>query len=311
MMEARNGFRTVALAAAFLLLGACGGSGSNSATEGTGLLSLGVSDGPIHDAEKVCITFDSLEFKPKDGRSFVVNLDPATKVDLLDFQGANAAPLLTNEEVPAGEYAWVRLGVDASRGSNGGMGDTGGPGCDGEASYIVMNGGTTHNLFVPSGDQTGLKLVSGLTVPVNGSIDATAEWDLAKSVTAPPGLSPDVILKPTIRLVDNLEVGTLVGQVSADLATAPDCAPSVFVFDDGITPNAISSDTDDPNDPVATALVDEQMNNDGTTTFHYEIGFLTAGSYEAAFTCDGETFTPVDGKPAAINARATTAVDFP
>lgn len=286
----------------------CGGSGSDAQT---GFLSLGVSDGPIHDADKVCVTFNSVEFKPAGGQSFTINLDPAEKINLLDYQGANAAPLLSREELPAGDYAWVRLGVDASMGSNGGLGDTGGTECDGDASYIVMKDGPVHNLYVPSGAQTGLKLVSGFTVPANGSIDATAEWDLMRSVTAPPGLNPDVILKPTIRLVDNVEVGTLLGVVHNDLATATDCAPAVYVFDDGVTPNEITADGTDADDPVAAAVVNEQDNGDGTSTFHYEIGFLLAGNYEAAFTCDGTSFEPADGKPVEIVSRQDTIVDFP
>jgi len=310
-MNCRDGSRVCTMTAlSLMVVAACGGSGSPG--DETGFLSLGVSDGPVHDAEKVCITFDSIEFKPAgDAQSFTIDLDPPEKINLLDYQGANAAPILENEELPAGDYEWVRLGVDASMGSNGGAGDTGGDACDGEASYIVMDGGSVHNVFVPSGDQTGLKLVNGFTVPINGSIDATADWDLMRSVTAPPGLAPDVIVKPTIRLVNNVEVGTLAGVAAEELATAADCDPSVFVFNDGVTPNAIAGDGEDPDDPVATGMVHAQANNDGTTTYHYEIGFLLAGSYEAAFTCDGTSFEPVDGKPADITAQQVTTVDFP
>lgn len=306
-----SGIFTV-MASSLLIVAGCGGSGSGSGSDETGFLSLGVSDGPVHEAAKVCITFDSIEFKPAGGgQSFTIELDPPEKINLLDFQGANAAPILENEELPAGDYEWVRLGVDASMGGNGGAGDTGGDACDGDASYIVMAGGTVHNIFVPSGDQTGLKLVRGFTVPINGSIDATADWDLMRSMTAPPGLGPDVILKPTIRLVDNVEVGTLAGVVAHELAASADCEPSVYVFDDGVTPNAIAEDGEDPDDPIATAMVHQQQNGDGTTTFHYEVGFLLAGSYEAAFTCDGGIFEPANGKPADVSAQQLTTVDFP
>ncbi|MDZ7645470.1 MAG: DUF4382 domain-containing protein [Woeseiaceae bacterium] len=218
----------------------------------TGQLSLGVSDGPVHSAQKVCITFDAIEFKEAgDEPPVTVDLDPAEKVNLLDFQGMNAAPLLIGQELSAGDYEWLRLAVDAEMGSNGGAGDTGGDLCDGEGSYIVMDDGGVYNLFVPSGSQTGLKLVSGYTVPVNDTANFTVEFDLMKSITAPPGLSPDVILKPALRLVNNVDVGALTGQVDSALATAEACEPSVFLFDDGVTPNAINDDTDDPEDPVA------------------------------------------------------------
>lgn len=307
--NAKHGF--VLIAAGLLPLAGCGGGGSGSGDD-TGMLSLSVSDAPIHDAKKVCITFDEIEFKGE-GAPFVVELDPAEKVNLLDFQGANAAPLLFNEEMPAGEYEWMRLGVDAVMGSNGGAGDTSGDLCDGEASYIVMDDETVYNLYVPSGAETGLKLVSGFTVPANGSADFTAEFDLMKSITAPPGLDPDVILKPTIRLVNNVDTGMLTGQVTAELAAAEGCEPAVYVFDDGITPNPIDDgDTADPEDPVATALVEEVVDDtSGATEHHYTVGFLLAGDYEAAFTCDGEVFEPDEGKSATITEQTVTTLDFP
>lgn len=111
-----------AAAVAFFSLAGCSGtdSGSDLSTGAdTGFLSLGISDGPIHDAEKVCITFNEIEFKG-DGEPFIVNLDPAEKVNLLEFQGANAALILINEELPAGNYEWLRLGIDAVVGTHGG-----------------------------------------------------------------------------------------------------------------------------------------------------------------------------------------------
>lgn len=304
------------LAASAVLLAGCGGSGSGSGeTATTGFLSLGVSDGPIHDAQKVCITFDEIELK-SGSETTIIALDPVRKINLLDFQGSDAAPLLIDEEVTAGNYQWLRLGIDAVRGSSGGAGDTGGVECDGNASYIVMEDESIHNLYVPSGANNGLKLVSGFTVPANGSPDFTAEFDLGQSVTAPPGLDPDVVLRPVIRLVNNLEVGTLTGVVATELATAEGCEPSVYVFNDGITPNPFGNDDPDstevdPNDPVATAVVHEQTNNDGSVTWNYEIGFLQAPvDYEAAFTCNGTDFEPVDGKPAPIAVNDITTVDF-
>lgn len=302
-----------------VLTGALAGCGSGSEPEElatTGFISLGVSDAPIHGAEKVCITFSEVELKSA-SETTVITLNPPRKVNLLDFQGANAAPLVIDEEVTAGDYQWMRLGVDAVRGTSGGVDDTGGVDCDGAASYMTMEDGRLFNLYVPSGSNTGLKLVSGFTVPANGSPDFTAEFDLGRSITAPPGLSPDAILRPVIRLVNNIEVGTLTGVVQTSLATAEACEPSVYLFDDGDTPNPIGVDNDpestevDENDPVATAMVAEQTNTDGSVTWNYTIGFLQApADYEAAFTCDGSVFEPVNGKPAPIAVGETMVVDF-
>jgi len=301
------------LAVLVITLAGCGSSGSSDTTmgEATGFLSLGISDGPVHDAQKVCITFDAIEFKPGgDEPSTTVDLDPARKVNLLDFQGMNAAPLILDEELLAGDYDWLRLAVDAQKGSNGGAGDTGGDACDGEGSYIVMSDGGVYNLFVPSGSQTGLKLNNGFTVPANASADFTVEFDLMQSITAPPGLDPDVILRPTLRLVNNIEAGALTGTIGSELATAEGCEPSVYLFADGVMPNAIEDGVDDPEDPVSTAMVSEMMTDGGMTEYHYTIGFLTPGDYEGAFTCDGGTFEPAEGVGVSIAANETTTQDF-
>ena len=317
MKISNNRYTVGSMTAIFLLVAGCGGSGSG---EKTGTISLGISDGPVHDANKVCVAFNEIEFKDA-GDSIIETFDPVESVNLLEFQGDNAAPLLFNYELPAGDYQWMRLGVDAVLGSNGGLGDSGPTDCNAEGSYIVMKDGSIHNLYVPSGAQSGLKLVGGFTVPVNGSADFTAEFDVMKSITAPRGLDPDVILRPTIRLVNNVDVGTLSGEVTGDLAAAivaatePACTPSVFVFEDGVAPNPVGTDVEtDPDgllDPIATAMVHEQTDSEGVVSYHYTVGFLLAGHYEVAFTCDETTFEPAEGKPAEIVAKQLTEVSFP
>ncbi len=286
---------------------ACGGS-SNSGE--TGLLSLGVSDDPIHDAKKVCIAFDAVELKPAgDGPAFRVPL-PETNINLLDFQGMNAAPLLYKEEVPAGEYAWMRLIINAVEGNNGGAGDSSEASeCAGDASYMVMgkeSNTTMHNLYIPSGDESGLKL-GGFTVPVNGSVDYTAEWDLMLSITEPPGLDSDVILKPHVKLVDNTKVGTLRGSVSNERATADRCEPAVYVFDNNTDASDIGV-----GEPAASAIVSPFDETDLSLDFEYEIGYLLEGTYEAAFTCDGgETFLePAEGNPFIVVVGDITRRNF-
>jgi hypothetical protein len=303
------------LAASTVVLAGCGGSGSGSEEVGTtGFLSLGVSDGPIHSAKKVCIEFTEIELKGS-GPSTLVTLESPEKVNLLDFQGDEAMPILMNHELEAGDYQWMRLGIEADKGGIGGTGDSDPDLCDGEASYIVMDDGMVHNLYVPSSSNNGLKLVGGFTVAVNDTTYLTAEFDVAKSITAPPGLDPDVVMRPTIRLVNNVEVGTLTGLVATELATAAECAPSVYVFNDGVTPNLIGPDDSestetDPNDPVATAMVNEHTNDDDSVEWNYTVGFLLAGDYEAAFTCGDENFEPAEGKPAPIMVNEVTTVSF-
>ena len=290
----------------------------------TGYLSLGVSDGPMNDATKVCIAFDEVELKGQ-GAPFIVDPGGVQNINLLDFQGANAAPLLFNEEVPAGEYQWLRLGVNAVRGNMGGLGPEPDPNmCAGDNSYVVFDDGNAYGVYIPSGDESGLKFINGFTVPANRTAELTAEFDLMLSIKERNGSDPDIKMRPTVKLVNNFEVGTLTGEiVPGDLDEAFQCDPltaSVYVFDDGVAPNAIDAgDVPGDDDPIATAMVEERMNGDGSTSYHYTVGFLLAGSYEVAYTCDGENFLPIDGedllptdsKPAEIVPQEVETVDFP
>ena len=317
-----------------IALTGCGGSGSDPAQEAMGILNLSVSDGGI-DAAKVCIKFDGVQLKKadEDAPMPVEYFDEPVIVNLLANQGANSQPI-TSQQVPAGNYEWIRLMVDASKGNNAGLADTDQTDSQclaDDGSYLLTETGLHYSLFIPSGEQSGLKLIKDITIPVNASGNFTAEWDLGKSFIAPPGLAPDAIMKPVVKLVANNEVGTLVGQVADGLVEAETCdaefAPKVYVFDEGVEPNPIDYPPEDPeapfepdpNDPVATGLVEQQEQDDGSMQYRYSIGFLLAGRYDPVFTCDGTTFvTPfpedqeglVEGVTTLIEVGQTTTVDF-
>ena len=102
--------------------------------------------------------------------------------------------------------------------------------------------------------------------------------------------------------------GELAGQV-ADVffdPTAPEsgfCAaeftPAVYVFPDGVEPNFTDA-------PIATGDVSKD-----TTAEQYRYSIpLQSGDYEAAFTCNGNDFIPLAGKPAGILPAEMTTVDF-
>jgi hypothetical protein len=321
-----------------LTLAACGGSGSGDSGTGVdnpatpappsteppppssnvGYLNLSVSDSPIKDATKVCVRFDGVELKHADSEDKeTIDFEQPVVVNLLAHQGANSAPIVTGAEVPAGVYEWIRLKVAAQRDLSGGANDSDPTSelCDDatENSYLVRESGGVYNLFVPSGSQRGLQLIKEIIIPVNRTGNYTAEWDLGKSFNGPPGQMPDVMMKPVVKLVANNEVGTLVGGVADELIAWEACdaefSPSVYVFDDGVVPNPF----DDPfaaDDAVATGLVSQQMQGDGSMPWRYEIGFLLVGNYEVAYTCNGSLFAPLAGKPAEILLEEVTTVDF-
>lgn len=286
-------------------LSACGGGGSDSAStdSATGTFSLAVTDAPIDSAAKVVVEFTGVAIKPTEGDAIEIAFSEPKSINLLDLQGTASASLLEGETVTAGEYEWVRLDVNAE--------------FDGVTdSYIEMNDGTQLELRIPSGSQSGLKLVSGFTVPAGGSADFTIDFDLRKSVTLPGGQAGP-LLKPALRMVDNTAVGSVSGTVDATLisTTCSDASlddGAVYVYSGAdVTPTDVQgSDTD----PLVSALV-----NFVEGEYRYEVGFLSEGTYSVAYTCDTELDDPVtadaliftDAANVTVTANAVTTHNIP
>lgn len=261
----------VSLVVAALVSG-CGGSssGSSSTASGTGSLSLAVTDAPIDGADNVFVEFTAVELKPASGSSQTITFDTPKKIDLLAQQGGNSALLITDQSIPSGQYNWVRLAVNAES--------------DGDPqnnSYIVING-TPHELTVPSGSQSGLKLNNGFTVPDGGSASFTIDFDLRHSIVEANG---DYKLKPVLRLIDNAGAATIRGTIDLSVVTAEcsnvdEFAGAVYVFNGhDVTPDDIDNNL--PN-PIATATAKP---NADATAYEYTAAFLSAGDYTAAYTC--------------------------
>ena len=272
---------------AFAAAGAIGLSGCFSGDD-HGSFSLSVTDAPVDDATAVVVEFTGVSIKPANGQAEVFTFDEPRSINLLELQGTASESLLEDELVPAGQYEWIRLHVNAVNGEF--------------DSYIEFDDGSQHSLFVPSGAQTGLKLVSGFVVPANGSADFTIDFDLRKSIANPQSPTVDYILKPALRLVDNTEVGHISGTVAADWAADEECSGAVYVYEghDAET-GSVGSD----NEPVTSALV---AMNDETGEFEYTAGFLLEGDYTAAFTCEADQDDPEEASPISFLQAQNTSV---
>jgi hypothetical protein len=290
----------VVLAAVFTaLLVGCGGGESGSSS--TGRLSLGVTDAPVDDATAVVVKFTSIELKPESGEAFTISLDPAPSIDLLALAGGSSRELLSERDVPAGRYTWVRLLIDAQQ--------------DTPVSYIDLEDGRRFPLRVPSGSESGLKLIRGFTVAAGSVSNFTIDFDLRKSVIAPPGQSPNYILKPVLRIVDNLRVGALAGTVDAAWVPAG-CTPQVYLFTGAnVAPDDLDSAADPDVDPFISVPADLDI---ASGEWRFRIAFLEAGDYTAAFTCDAALDTPEGeevlvfqgARNVTVAANQTTAIGF-
>jgi hypothetical protein len=283
----------VLVAATACGVAACGsGSGGMAApmSQAQPQMRLSVSDAPADGATHVVVVFTGVELTANSGNPVTITFAAPKSIDLMT-QSGTASAVLFDQPIPPGSYGQIRLLVSADGSGNN--------------SYIDLADGSRHGLWVPSGSQTGLKLVSGFTVPSSGVVDYTIDFDLRKAVTCPPGKSPACILKPAERLVDNTSVGNIQGQIMSALPSG--CTPGVYLYDGAASKleDMNSNLTSDPNQPLASKLPVA----DSSPPYYYQFTFLPPGTYTVAFTCEAAKDLPDQTDAAVIiTPIATTTV---
>lgn len=249
-----------------LVLQGCGGSDSS-----TGTLNLSITDTPVDGLSSVTVAFTGVDLMGPGGETDHAFASEKT-IDLLKLQGNTSTSLLQGVTVNAGAYQWIRLDVDLAH------------------SFVVTTGGQQFPLNVPSGSQTGLKLVSGFTVAQGGVSDFAIDFDLRQSMTQTgSGAGSTYTLKPALRIMDLQQVGSVSGTVAATLSiggaliTATTCNPAVYVYSGtGVTLEGYDVTVSGGTAPLTSA---EVTLNATSGQYEYTVGFLAPGSYTLAVTC--------------------------
>ena len=170
----------------------------------TGTLRLTLVDAPvpIEGIEAIDIIFFSvLVHKTSDAvetdAGWITVLDDQLSKDARTFNllelvnGASA--VLGEAELDAGHYSQIRLIIQ---------------------SATITIDGTTSELTIPSGQQSGLKLIQGFTVDPDVITELTIDFDAGQSIVENPPGSGNYKLQPTIRLVQTVLSGTISGTVT-------------------------------------------------------------------------------------------------
>jgi hypothetical protein len=266
------------LALALVLTAALAGCNGNSIVGGTdGTLNLSVTDTPVDGAQSVVVAITGVDLMGPGGQhSFTFS--PARSLDILKLQGNVSQSLLAGVSVPSGNYQWLRLGIDPAN------------------SYLVTSTGARFPLSMPSGSESGLKLARGFAVGSGNVADFMIDFDLRKSVIqSTSGGVTGYTLKPTLRLSDLQQAGSISGTVSPSLSiggtliTDPSCSPAVYVYQGadahpiiGYTYPAPYFVTFNTEQPLASAAVSLDATSGDYT---YTVGFLDSGTYTVAVTC--------------------------
>ena len=305
-------FRTAALGAVFIsaatLLTACGGGGGSAGANRLGTVSFGVTDAPVTDAQQVLVAFKQVQIKHEDEEPETLDVTDdgsALVIDLLTLQGAQQTTLIQDARVKAGQYEWIRFIIDQDQT---------------QILPSVPGVPELQPLTVPSGR---IQLIGGFTVPADGVVNYTIDFDLRHSLVLSGG---NYKLKPVLRMTDNSQTGHIAGSISnsrydscADINDAPNnVAVTLFAneydeteFDDADSDPEVTDildDADDP-EPITAGIVASEENN-----HTFEIGYVTAGTYKLVLTCG--TDDPLkddnpleDNEDLAYEAFATVVVE--
>jgi len=285
------------VAATLLLLTACGGGdGDTGSTGATGLLSAGITDAALDEAEAVNLRVIAVQLRLQDSDEddwVVVGLrdefDAALEFNLLDYQHGEVFPLFEDERVPAGVYSHARLVLEAPARTP--------VECVGQdplagSHVVVRDTQATVPLFVPSGANTGVKLASPFLVPEDGEARIVIDFDLRQSLFQPAAFRDRCyFLRPAFRVEAVQNTGRIVGSVDGALLTGELCSDgdpatgnAVYVYQGlGRDPGDINADPDSGTAaPFATAAVSFDETTDQGA---YVVAFLPPGGYTVAFTC--------------------------
>jgi len=267
---------------------------------GSGIMKLSLTDAPIDGADVtgVFITINEIQVhNPDNGWMVLDEFEGPETFNLLDLTRGETS-LLGSFTLEGGKYTQIRFMLDAPE--IGGVKPVN-PGC-----YIQFEDESIQPLFVPSGSQSGFKAVGPFTVPVNGTVEITADFDVRKSVIRTGGFLHRYILRPVIRLVVENQAGRIVGNVT-NIPEDKDVV--VYAYADG------EYTEDEAADPVgeATRFPNAVSSDRADEMGIYHIAFLAEGLYDLVVTSvEDDTFGEVLGiiENVKVESRKTTRQDI-
>lgn len=268
---------------------------------GSGTLILSLTDAPVDSSgvTGVFITINEIQAHTSDDDWLILEgFEGPETFNLLDLTRGES-DLLGGFELEGGNYTQIRFMLDAPEL---GTPKPVNPGC-----YIEFTDGSTHPLFVPSGSESGFKGVGNFKVPVNGTVEITADFDVRRSVHKTGSASPRYILRPVIRLVVDNEAGSIRGNVTN---IPEDTGIVIYAYEDGVYQ---PEEADEPADSTLSRFPNAVSSDRVDSLGVYHIAYLAAGNYDLVVTsCMESVFGEVLGiiEDVTVESRKTTKQDI-
>jgi len=220
-------FAVLLMAAVFV---SCGGDGDSTAPAGTGTLNLSLTDA-AGDYLHVFVTIKEIQVNKAaadegDNSGWITVMNPNETIDLKTLENGEIFDF-GSAELEAGHYNQMRLILGTEPDD---------PAEHNHANYLVIEGENAGDsleepLKVPSGFQTGIKIVRGFEIVHQGTTALILDFDAKKSIVK-AGNSGQWLLKPTIKVLETVE-NSIIGIVVDDDSDSaiPDATVSAQIFD--------------------------------------------------------------------------------
>lgn len=197
------------------------GCGTDAGT-GTGSMTVEMTDAPIDSADAVNVFIERVEVNKEGNEDGWVTLnEPQQEYDLLELTNG-ATTVIGSAELEAGTYQQIRLIVSQN-------------------GHSVVVDGNTHEMFVPSGAQTGIKLNINAEIEEDIEYVLLLDFDASRSVVkAGQNEQRPYILKPVIKAKEKAITGNIEGT-----ANPAEAKPVVYAIANSDTLASTVADTSD------------------------------------------------------------------
>ncbi len=198
------------------MLISCGGDGGSSSSGGgggTGTASLSLTDATIDGLKALYVTIEEVSVHRDEGEGWEVIAEPGQTYNLLELVNG-VREEIGIAELETGHYTQLRMKLRDQPDDEINILSELHP----YGNYVIDDFDEYTKLKIPSGYQTGVKVVCGFDVNENQTTELVLDFDASRSIVE-AGNSENLLLKPTIKVFELDEYSIISGTVTEEGAT--------------------------------------------------------------------------------------------